>query len=179
MAISVMQLGWEANLSHAEIQAMVLGERQRGEVEQRAQWQREAEDIRLAALATTAVPHDPEAIRFTNRMIEAERRGIARWDDRSRDWYLVKAVPAMTSGDSRQTSRRPMTIDDLRRFEKLRPIGPGRWMARCPAHEDRTPSLSIRQTSDRWLFHCHAQGCDFRDIMRAAGLSDVSLRTDS
>lgn len=33
------------------------------------------------------------------------------------------------------------------------------WMARCPAHEDRVASLSIKQSSDgRVLVHCHA-GC--------------------
>lgn len=33
------------------------------------------------------------------------------------------------------------------------------WMARCPAHEDGTPSLSITKTDDgRLLVHCHA-GC--------------------
>ena len=29
-------------------------------------------------------------------------------------------------------------------------------MARCPAHDDRTPSLSIRDGNDRLLTHCHA-----------------------
>lgn len=33
------------------------------------------------------------------------------------------------------------------------------WMARCPAHEDSTPSLSITESSDgKLLVHCHA-GC--------------------
>jgi putative DNA primase/helicase len=33
------------------------------------------------------------------------------------------------------------------------------WMARCPAHDDRKPSLSIRDADDgKILFHCHA-GC--------------------
>ncbi|NQW09429.1 MAG: toprim domain-containing protein [Alphaproteobacteria bacterium] len=36
----------------------------------------------------------------------------------------------------------------------------GGWIARCPAHEDRTPSLSIRESDDGTLLvHCHA-GCD-------------------
>lgn len=34
------------------------------------------------------------------------------------------------------------------------------WMARCPAHEDHEPSLSISNaTGDKVLVHCHA-GCD-------------------
>ena len=34
----------------------------------------------------------------------------------------------------------------------------GGWMARCPAHDDRKPSLSIRDTKDegKVLVHCHA-----------------------
>lgn len=35
----------------------------------------------------------------------------------------------------------------------------GQYMARCPAHQDRTPSLAIREGEDgKVLFHCHA-GC--------------------
>src|SRR5205085_10933037 len=35
----------------------------------------------------------------------------------------------------------------------------GRWTARCPAHDDRHPSLSIRETTDgKVLVYCHA-GC--------------------
>ena len=33
----------------------------------------------------------------------------------------------------------------------------GGWTARCPAHDDRTPSLSIRDADDnKVLVHCHA-----------------------
>lgn len=47
----------------------------------------------------------------------------------------------------------------------------GRWNGRyalvpCPAHEDRTPSLSIRQGRQSILVHCFA-GCDGSDVMRA------------
>ena len=41
------------------------------------------------------------------------------------------------------------------------------WMARCPAHLDREPSLSIREAEDgRVLVRCHA-GCDQRDVIVA------------
>lgn len=42
----------------------------------------------------------------------------------------------------------------------------GHAMVRCPAHEDRTPSLSIRQGRTSLLVHCFA-GCDGIDVMRA------------
>jgi putative DNA primase/helicase len=47
------------------------------------------------------------------------------------------------------------------------------WMASCPAHDDRTPSLSIRDSDDgHLLVHCHA-GCDQERViatLRARGL---------
>lgn len=47
----------------------------------------------------------------------------------------------------------------------------GRWkpsggMCRCPAHDDRTPSLSVRPGRTRLLLHCFA-GCDASAILRA------------
>lgn len=47
----------------------------------------------------------------------------------------------------------------------------GRWstaggMCRCPAHKDRTPSLSVRPGRTRLLFHCFA-GCHVSDVLRA------------
>lgn len=38
-------------------------------------------------------------------------------------------------------------------------------MCACPAHADRTPSLSIRQGDRGILLTCHA-GCDSRDVLR-------------
>ena len=39
------------------------------------------------------------------------------------------------------------------------------WMARCPAHHDRTPSLSIREADDgKVLIRCHA-GCDQEQVI--------------
>lgn len=47
----------------------------------------------------------------------------------------------------------------------------GRWagsggMCRCPAHDDRHPSLSVRLGRSRLLFHCFA-GCGADDILRS------------
>lgn len=41
------------------------------------------------------------------------------------------------------------------------------WMARCPAHEDGTPSLALKIAEDgRLLVHCHA-GCEQCDVITA------------
>ncbi|HEX5864835.1 MAG TPA: hypothetical protein VF014_11390 [Casimicrobiaceae bacterium] len=53
----------------------------------------------------------------------------------------------------------------------------GGWTARCPAHEDREPSLSISSGKDnKVLVRCHA-GCDQRDViaaLRDRGLWEVT-----
>lgn len=47
------------------------------------------------------------------------------------------------------------------------------WMARCPAHNDSTPSLSIRETLEgKLLVHCHA-GCEQTAVI--AALQDRGL----
>jgi hypothetical protein len=63
----------------------------------------------------------------------------------------------------------------LSRLEKVKPSGKQRWQARCPAHADKGPSLSIRETDDgRVLVHCFA-GCSVHEIVQAVGieLSDL------
>ena len=43
------------------------------------------------------------------------------------------------------------------------------WTARCPAHDDRNPSLTIAEGVDvDVLLHCHT-GCSFEDIRTAIG----------
>src|SRR5262245_60036650 len=50
------------------------------------------------------------------------------------------------------------------------------WVAPCPAHDDRTPSLSIRDSDHgKVLVHCHA-GCDQRDVI--AALKEQGLWAD-
>jgi hypothetical protein len=58
----------------------------------------------------------------------------------------------------------------LSRLDKVRRTGPGRWVACCPAHEDKSPSLAVRETEDgRVLLHCFS-GCDVPSIVAAVGL---------
>lgn len=69
----------------------------------------------------------------------------------------------------------------LERLEAVRSTGTGRWLARCPAHHDRSPSLAVRETSDGTvLVHCFA-GCPVSDVVAAVGLelSDLFPSNDS
>jgi hypothetical protein len=62
-----------------------------------------------------------------------------------------------------------VTLDQfLSRLEGVRRAGAG-WSAKCPAHEDRHPSLSITAGDDRLLLHCHA-GCSGENVLHALGL---------
>lgn len=52
-----------------------------------------------------------------------------------------------------------------------KPSGIGKWSARCPAHDDGHPSLSIAEGRDgRTVLHCF-KGCGVEAIVHAAGLS--------
>lgn len=52
-----------------------------------------------------------------------------------------------------------------------KPAGSGKWMAKCPAHEDREASLSVRVMSDgKVLLNCHAL-CKTADVCAAMGLT--------
>lgn len=60
-------------------------------------------------------------------------------------------------------------------LSKVRRTGPGRWVACCPAHKDRTASLSVRELDDgRTLLHCFA-GCDVDQVVGALGLTMEDL----
>lgn len=58
----------------------------------------------------------------------------------------------------------------LQRLESVRETGHGRWIARCPTHEDRSPSLSVRELEDgRILLHDFG-GCAPGAVLAAVGL---------
>jgi hypothetical protein len=60
-------------------------------------------------------------------------------------------------------------------LSNVRKRSPDRWSARCPAHDDHSPSLSIGETPDgRVLLFCHA-GCDAQAILSAVGLGFSDL----
>lgn len=68
------------------------------------------------------------------------------------------------------------SIDQLlARLAGVKRNGPGRWMARCPAHADRQPSLSIRELEDgRTLLHCFG-ACSVDDVLGAVGMDVADL----
>lgn len=58
----------------------------------------------------------------------------------------------------------------LSRLDKVKRTGQGRYIALCPAHADKSPSLAIRETNDgKILIKCFAN-CSVHEIVSAVGL---------
>ena len=63
----------------------------------------------------------------------------------------------------------------LDRLDRVKQTAPGRWIARCPAHADKSPSLSIRELDDgRVLVNCFG-GCGAIDVLESLGLDWSAL----
>ena len=69
-----------------------------------------------------------------------------------------------------------MSIDNiLNRLDRVKETGNSKYLACCPAHDDRSPSLSIRETKDdQILLNCFA-GCDPQSVLDALGLTFSDL----
>jgi DNA primase len=59
-----------------------------------------------------------------------------------------------------------------RGLQKPKRAGPGKYVACCPAHDDKSPSLSIKDAPGKVLVHCHA-GCSQDEVINA--LRDLGL----
>lgn len=67
--------------------------------------------------------------------------------------------------------------DILTRLKGVKKVGTG-YIALCPAHNDRAPSLSLKELPDKILIHCQA-GCSSESVLRAMGLSIADLFFES
>jgi hypothetical protein len=50
----------------------------------------------------------------------------------------------------------------------------GSWTACCPAHDDKSPSLAIREEGGKVLLHCFS-GCEASAIVAAVGMEMTDL----
>ncbi len=65
----------------------------------------------------------------------------------------------------------------ISRLDKVRRTGDSQWIALCPAHADKSPSLSICDTGNKVLIHCFA-GCPAEDVLDAVGMRWGDLYSD-
>ena len=72
----------------------------------------------------------------------------------------------------------PAGLWEFRTEEGVKAVSHGRWLTRCPAHDDRNPSLSITVKGDgKILIHCFA-GCSPAAVVNAVGLELSDLFPD-
>lgn len=61
-------------------------------------------------------------------------------------------------------------------LSKVKRVGDGKYMASCPCHTDKTPSLSIKIDTDQTiLMHCFSCGANGVEICAAIGIDQTSL----
>lgn len=64
------------------------------------------------------------------------------------------------------------------KLECIKSNGEHRWKAKCPAHDDKNPSLSVTEIDEGVLVHCFA-GCHVNDVLSAVGLEPKDLFNES
>lgn len=64
------------------------------------------------------------------------------------------------------------------RLERVKWVKPDQVVACCPAHDDDTPSLALRDAGDKVLMRCYA-GCTFDEIAAALGMQPREFFADS
>ncbi len=58
----------------------------------------------------------------------------------------------------------------LNRLQGVKQKATHKWLAKCPAHDDRSPSLWVRLADDdKVLIHCFG-GCQVADVVASVGL---------
>jgi len=70
-----------------------------------------------------------------------------------------------------QPSRIHKSAAEIARALGGRRCGSG-WIAKCPSHEDRNPSLSITEADGKVLVHCHS-GCSQRQLVQGLRALDL------
>jgi len=147
---------WSASDGHLEVDVIAALNQFDGEVRNRERWRREALTVRRHLESLPAVPwaDDPRAQ-------SAVRYWLRKPDEQQSETLRVRV--GANGG---------RFIDPTEAFATLLPRvrwSGDRFQAQCPAHQDRSPSLSVaRGDGNRLLFHCHA-GCTTDDVLAAVG----------
>ncbi len=71
-----------------------------------------------------------------------------------------------------------LLADILNKLQKVKVLGKGEYQACCPSHDDKKPSLNLKQDGDRILLKCQA-GCATESIVQSLGLQMADLFVES
>jgi len=58
------------------------------------------------------------------------------------------------------------SVAQLSSLDRFKRVGRNRYVACCPAHDDRNPSLSVTESDNKLLVHCFA-GCTQAEVIEA------------
>ena len=107
---------------------------------------------------------------FTPYGTHAQRRLPSKWSQYEHAYFSIALMPGAQ-----------MNADEIAKALNGQRAGSG-WSARCPVHDDRTPSLSIKTGDDgKVLVHCFA-GCGQNEVvsqLKARGLWPLSSNQPS
>jgi len=136
----------------------------------------------VASRRVTVAVSSPTTITATEVTTTEEPETAIIVDAGSDDVDAVLANNAATSTEPAERERSPRTLDDtvemfvrrVRRHhndENAAVLRKGKWVCRCPAHNDTNASLSLEQTDDKVLVKCFA-GCSFEKIINAVNMRE-------
>jgi len=63
----------------------------------------------------------------------------------------------------------------LSQLARVKKTGVNRWLACCPAHPDKRPSLAVRELDDERILVCCFAGCSVEEVLHAVGLEFDAL----
>lgn len=66
----------------------------------------------------------------------------------------------------------------LSRLKKARRTANGQWVACCPAHDDKSPSLAVKAVDGTILLHCFG-GCSVEEVLGAVEMTVSDLYPDT
>lgn len=68
-----------------------------------------------------------------------------------------------------------MLDEILDKLHKVKAAGKNSWKACCPVHNDRSPSMYVRDAGDTILMHCFSCQANGLDVVKALGLPVKAL----
>ena len=130
------------------------------EFDLRDRFVREAADIRTSAETIPVRPWADD---------ERHQAAVRYWSKRQQK----RQIPVRRGGRERGRFNDPVAAF-AEACERVRWSGAG-FVTKCPAHQDRSPSLSVsRGRDDRMLLHCFA-GCSTEAVLGAVGWRFVDM----
>lgn len=155
-------VGWFESVSFVEAEVAAQESANVGQEDVQVRFRREAADVRQL---TDSLPVQLQA-------------GDERQQAAVRYWLQRLEEPSVPTLRVRVGGRRSRFSDPIgamaELLDRVRWVGGG-FSSKCPAHEDRSPSLSVsRGRDDRMLVHCFA-GCTVEDVLGAVGWRMVDM----